>query len=360
MTIVRIKGFQIFRDRHGRWRCYHRATGLPIDLQKAPIGSAEFIAECARIGALTETKAAEAARPGTIGALIRDYRKSLTFQNLAPRTRSDYQHHFDYLKPIDGTPLPRFDRPLVVRIRDKAAVSKGRHFGNYLKATLSVVFAWGVERGYLADNFASRIKAIRRQRGAPEANRPWADAERDAVLDSSPAHMKPALALMAFTGLGPKDALGLPRTFAKAGEIATKRSKTGEPVFWPSIPAPLAAILEQAPDHDAITLVANSKGRPWSTSGFNASWRTLRMRLEKEGRVGPGLTLYGLRHTVAVILREGGADERTIADALGQKDPAMARRYAKGADLTRKMRGVVKDFDVELAKRTANKIVKPD
>ena len=24
MTVVRVKGFQIFRDRHGRWRCYHR------------------------------------------------------------------------------------------------------------------------------------------------------------------------------------------------------------------------------------------------------------------------------------------------------------------------------------------------
>ena len=43
-------------------------------------------------------------------------------------------------------------------------------------------------------------------------------------------------------------------------------------------------------------------------------------RLEKAGLISPGLTLYGLRHTVAVILREAGCDERTIADALGQKD----------------------------------------
>ena len=38
-----------------------------------------------------------------------------------------------------------------------------------------------------------------------------------------------------------------------------------------------------------------------------------------ERRVNSGLTLYGLRHAVAVILRECGYDERTIADALGQK-----------------------------------------
>jgi site-specific recombinase XerC len=62
-----------------------------------------------------------------------------------------------------------FDRPLVVRIRDRAAASKRRRFGNYLKATLSVIFGWGVERGYLAANPASNIKAIRRPKNAPDA-----------------------------------------------------------------------------------------------------------------------------------------------------------------------------------------------
>ena len=44
MTVIRVKGFQIFRDRHGRLRCYHRRTHTAIDLNKAPIGSAEFFA----------------------------------------------------------------------------------------------------------------------------------------------------------------------------------------------------------------------------------------------------------------------------------------------------------------------------
>ena len=138
--------------------------------------------------------------------------------------------------------------------------------------------------------------------------------------------------------------------FVKGGEIATRRAKSGEPVLWP-MPAPLADILDKAPRHMATTLCASSKGRPWSLSGFSTSWRTLRLRLEKEGCIGPGLTPYGLRHTLAIILRESGCDERTIADALGQKTIEMARRYAKGADLRGKMRGVVKDFDTELARR---------
>jgi len=85
----------------------------------------------------------------------------------------------------------------------------------------------------------------------------------------------------------------------------------------------------------------------------------VRVKLEKAGRIGPGLTLYGLRHAVAVILREIGHDERTIADALGQKTIEMARHYAKGADLRPKMRGVVKSFEDEMIRRRT-KTVKPD
>ncbi len=352
MTVVRIKGIKRFCDRHGKWRCYHRKTGLPI---KAEFGSGEFFEELARLDGI----ARQTAKPklGTLGMLVTEYRASSDFNDLAPRTRADYQRILDYLKPIADTPLRRFDRALVVRIRDKAR-AHGRRFANYTKAVLSILFSWGVERGYLDSNPAGRIRNIRRPKGIPEANRPWTDAERHAVLDAAPPQMRPALSLMMFTGLGPKDALSLPRSFYKAGEIATRRSKTEEPVFWPA-PGPLRDALAVAPVHSALTLCANSDGHPWTEDGFRASWRTLRLRLEKTGQIGPGLTLYGLRHTVAVILRECGFDERTIADALGQKTIEMARHYARGADLKLKMRGVVAAFDREVNERRT-KVVKPD
>ncbi|GLR95037.1 hypothetical protein GCM10007858_26710 [Bradyrhizobium liaoningense] len=97
MTSIRVKGFKIFRDRHGKWRCYHRKSGTAIDLTKHDLGSAEFFAEVARIGALTT---AAAVKPGTLGLLIQEYRKHAAFADLAPRTRSDYAINFDYLKPI--------------------------------------------------------------------------------------------------------------------------------------------------------------------------------------------------------------------------------------------------------------------
>lgn len=354
MTVVRIRGFQIFKDRHGKLRCYHRASRIAVDLVAAPIGSAAFVAECQRIAA---THTVQAPKVGTLGRLVAEYRAHAAFLDLAEQTRRDYQKILDYLAPIADTALTRFDKPLVVRIRDKAASAKGRRFGNYVKAVLSILFAWGSERGHLKGNVAAGIKDIRRKKGAPEANRPWTDAERHAVAEQMPPHMRPALALMMLTGLGPKDALTLPRNFYRDGEIATRRAKTGEPVFWPA-PVDLVAVLAAAPTHAAVTLCATSSGTPWTLSGFRASWRKVRLGLEKEGRVSGGLTLYGLRHTVAVILREIGYDERTIADALGQKTIEMARHYAKGADLKPKMRGVVTSFDAELTKRRTQ-AVKP-
>lgn len=74
MTVVRVKGFQIFADRHGRMRCYHRKTKTPVDLTAAPLGTAEFFAECARIA--EAGKLALPPKPGTLGLLITEYKNT--------------------------------------------------------------------------------------------------------------------------------------------------------------------------------------------------------------------------------------------------------------------------------------------
>jgi hypothetical protein len=126
-------------------RCYHRSTRTVVDLDAAPLGSAQFFAECARIAEVI--KVAGPPKPGTLGLLISAYRSSREFLDLQARTRADYQRCLDYLKPIQDIPLARLDRALVVRIRDKAAVAHRRRFGNYVKTVLSILFAWGRNAG---------------------------------------------------------------------------------------------------------------------------------------------------------------------------------------------------------------------
>jgi len=110
------------------------------------------------------------------------------------------------------------------------------------------------------------------------------------------------------------------------------------------------ATKRNAPEHDAITLCANSEGKPWTVSGFRASWRKYRITLERKNRINPGT------RALWITSRRGSDpecrfDERTIADALGQKTIEMARLYARGADLTKKMQGVAKEFEREANRR---------
>ncbi|MGF7160155.1 integrase [Rhodoligotrophos appendicifer] len=356
MSHVRVKGFKTFWDRHGKRRCYHRASGIPVDLAKAPYGTAEFFAECVRIAA--QLKKPDPPKLGTLGGLIAAYRAHDAFLDLSSRTQQDYHRCFNFLQPIGETPLIRFDSPLVVRIRDKASAKLGRRWGNYVKAVLSILFGWAAERGYMASNPAAIVKNIRRKKGAPEANRPWTDAEREAVLEAAPGHLLPAIALMMFCGLDPQDALALPRSAVQDGRIESRRGKTGQPVWLP-LPAPVREILASAPAHEAETLCVTSRGQTWTPAGFRASWRPVRQKLEREGKVESGLTLKGLRHTVATILAEIGYDNRAIADVLGQKTEAMAAHYSRRADRSKKNAATMEGFAAEVTRRRGKTETEP-
>lgn len=162
---------------------------------------------------------------------------------------------------------------------------------------------------------------------------------------------------MMFCGLDPGDVVKLPKTAVKDGFIDTQRGKTNQPVWLP-LPQPVKEVLAGSKSHNAITLCASSHGTPWTYSGLDGAWQRLRSKLLKRKLINPGLTLKGLRHTVATILAEMGYDERTIADMLGQKTTEMARHYSRRADKRVKLTAVVKNFDVELNRRRT-KVVKP-
>ena len=69
---------------------------------------------------------------------------------------------------------------------------------------------------------------------------------------------------MMFTGLGPKDALTLPRSFYKRRRDRHPALEDRRAGVLARARATLAAILAEAPPHDATTLCANSDGRPWT------------------------------------------------------------------------------------------------
>ncbi|MES0826516.1 tyrosine-type recombinase/integrase [Ruegeria sp. SCP11] len=356
MTRVRVRGFKIFDDRHGKPRCYHRATGHKIDLEKTPLGSAEFFAECARIAAIAEARKAQAPKPGTLGGLVNAYFQTEHYGNLSDATKRDYRKCADFLYPIRDTPVSAITTPLVSGIHDKAADKIGWRRANMVRTFLSQVFRYAIPRGLIDRDYAAGVIPKPRPKNRPYANRPWTVEERAVVLDRAAPHVRVAVALIMNTGLDPSDALKLTRRQIDGDTIWGVRGKTGQEVAVPIGPT-LQAALDAAPKHDAVTILASSNRKPWTYNGFSTVWHRFKKKLEAEGVVQPGLTLKGLRHTVATTLREAGLEERQIADLLGQKTPSMARHYSRSANLADRNRITMEALEKENERRS--RVVKP-
>ena len=97
-------------------------------------------------------------------------------------------------------------------------------------------------------------------------------------------------------------------------------------------------------DCEPLRLCANSKGRPWTLSGFESSFRKQLKRLEGQGRLKSGLTFHGLRHTVASVLAENGISLEDIAAVLGQKSSQMAKHYSQEADRSKRTLAAFEKF----------------
>ncbi len=147
-----------------------------------------------------------------------------------------------------------------------------------------------------------------------------------------------------FTGLRKRDVLTLTKNAIRNGHIWCRTCKTGQEVSIPIHPD-LARLLSEAPHHDAVTVAATTNGAPWTITGFNSTFIKAIAKLERQGKVGAGLTFHGLRHTVGTLLVEAGFNLDTVRRWLGQKTLAMAIHYSETADTSKQMRGVLKKFD---------------
>lgn len=146
-------------------------------------------------------------------------------------------------------------------------------------------------------------------------------------------------------GFRKADFLTVTMSAVKGRTIAVRTSKRGVQVAVPIHPI-LADAIAARPKTNALQIAVNSHGEPWTETGFNASFRTFKKNLEEKALIAPGLTPHGLRHTLGTRLREVGADDRTIADILGQKSTSMARHYSENAALPEQAKSLMASLDL--------------
>ncbi|HVM78601.1 MAG TPA: tyrosine-type recombinase/integrase, partial [Stellaceae bacterium] len=309
---------------------------------EAEYGTDAFALEVARLNAALSTTP-EPPKDGTLGGLIAAYRASPEFQGLAVRTRRDYQRVCDYLKPIADTPLDRMTTSFILAVRDKANAKHKRRFANYVVQVFRLLFKWGRQRNWLEVNHAAGLDPIPRPKNLAPANRPWSDAELEAVVEHAPPSVRLAVLLGRYTGLRQGDVISFLWSGYDGRAIQVRQGKTGEPVWIPAHTR-LKKALDATTRRHAVVVVGE-RGRPFTSNGFRGRFFKFLRKLEVDGAIGPGLTFHGLRHTLATKLAESGSDTRSIAAVLGQKTEDMARHYAKGEDQRRRATAAIKKLD---------------
>lgn len=326
---IQVKGVKRYRDRHGKLRLYHRLSGTAIN---PDLSGAEIAAEVARLDALHKPVAPKA---GTLAGLLESYKKAPAFTDLSARTKADYRKGMDYLKPLAGTPLVLIDTPFMAKLRDRAAKAKRAGFTNHMLAMLSSAFKHGVEYGLVERNPVAGLAKAKMAQERKKENRPWSQQERDNVLAVAPDQLRLPIALARYLGMRRGDILKLPRSAYKAGFLTFRTSKTGKTMKLPIV-GQLRTIIDDAianaPDGDAVMLCLNSAGRGWAEAGFTASQRKFFAKCIERGLAQPGITLHGLRHSVATDLRSLGYSLDQIKDYVGHENWKMTEHYASNAD----------------------------
>jgi integrase len=248
---------------------------------------------------------------GVLLSLLQGYQASNHFRTRQPRTQADYVRQIKIIeKQFGDFPLSaltdRRTRGVFMAWRDRLAL-KSRRQADYAWVVLSMVLAWGIDRGLIADNPCAR--GGRLYRGS-RVDKIWTTDDEAAFLKSAPGHLRLPLLLALWTGQRQGDLLRLPWSAYDGARIRLRQSKTSVPVSF-KVGAPLKAMLDATLKRSPIILTT-SDGKPWTENGFRSSWG----KAQKAAGI-VGVTFNDLRGTAVTRLALVGCTEAEIAAITG-------------------------------------------
>lgn len=249
----------------------------------------------------------------TIQALLNKYQETPKWESLAARTRKDYIGHIRQIEAEFGDfPIAaltdRRARAAFLEWRDKLAI-KSRRQADYVFATFASVLAWALDRGLTDANPCEKPGKLYR---SERAERTWTQADEEALFAIAPERIRLAYMLAAWTGQRQGDLLTLTWDAYDGTHIRLRQSKTSRRVVIP-VASPIKAMLDDLAENKvATTILTTSKGTPWTSHGFGATWRKTLAKAKISG-----LTFHDLRGTAVTRLALAGCEVPEIATITG-------------------------------------------
>jgi hypothetical protein len=336
MVKVKLNGLNIVRAR-GKWYVYHRESkeillkgfeGSPADLERR-------LAEPDLIAAYNSRRTRDLKRiypEGTLGALVNWFETECpTFAKLADATRKDYTAAFAYLRPEFDAPLASITQPALYEVRDRCAAQKWPRFADKMMSALSSMFSQAVKRGKMPTNPAKGIdKAHKTDKNA---NREWLAEEWTAATANAPTEIMIALMLARYVGFRGQTIASVQwknyQPDARFGKCFRHVAKKNAEQSWVPVAPELQAYLDGL-NRTSLNIATRTGGTPWTDEKeMQTAVSHYLRRLEKDGLIGTGTTLHGLRVSYAAELGRGGASDGDVAAALGDRSERMGKHYTR-------------------------------
>lgn len=330
----------------GGYYYYHRRTGARIDHE---YGSPDF----ARAWAIEESKAIQPKKPEqdrySYGGLWSAFKTSEEWKVLAPRTQADYDkvRRWMYNQDAGGKLASELTQARCEIILDRAIEDLGWRQGVYVLQVNRLLYRWVTKRAarksiWGGDNPWRDIETPPKPKPKRKPNRSWTPAEVAEVLERAPLGLRRAYVLGA-SGFDGETMCEREWEEYRNGCFSIDREKTGVPSVV-MVPRILRPFLEDG-DRPHARIVTAIPGHPFTVGGLQKRSSEFLRGLAKDGVVGPGLTLHGLRHTIAKAIADTGGSFKAIQAALQHKSARMSLHYSAEADKTRALLAAADGLD---------------
>lgn len=339
VVTVRLEGLNIVKSR-GRWYVYPRKGGKALlsGFEGTREQLMERLGEPDMLGVYNGSRKRNLTRTypeGSLGSLIAWFKNDCPrWEKLSDATRKDYEAAYDWLFPEWDCPLEVITTPALYETRDRCAKEKWPRFADKMISALSSMFSQAVKRSKMLSNPC--LGMDKAHQADPNSNREWFPDELQFVRENAPPEVLIPVMLARFAGLRGQTIVVVNRKqfcdHALTGKaVRYIAKKNGKPVFLPVLPDLQEFMLTLTVRRADGLLAVRDDGSAWDNEKDMQTrvshW--LRDR-ERDGHIGAGTTLHGLRVSYAAWWkRHGGANNAEIADLLGDKSERMGAHYTR-------------------------------
>ncbi|MFA3810277.1 tyrosine-type recombinase/integrase [Escherichia albertii] len=227
----------------------------------------------------------------TFSRLWNKFISSAYYSELSPRTQKDYLQHQKKLLAVFGKLLADSIKPEHVRRYMDERGMQSKTQANHEKSSMSRVYSWGYERGYVKGNPCTGVSKFK----SKSRERYVTDKEYQAVLSVAPLPVFVAMEIAYLCAARISDVLALKWEQIGHEGIFIQQGKTGKKQIKAWNPRLQAAIEKARQLPKSAYVISNQYGNRYMYKGFNEIWVEARNQAGKIAGIATDFTFHDLK-----------------------------------------------------------------